>query len=90
MMIPVTFDAPVLDNAPIVFWVSTIPAEVDEQLIPVTAPPVPVELSPVIVLPETVMDVALFEVEPMLMPVTEDCPVMFETVLFDSVVTPFQ
>ena len=57
-------EAPVLDNPLMTLLVKVIPDDVLEQVIPVTLPPVPVEDKLLIVLDATVMDVALFVVEP--------------------------
>ena len=52
---------------------------------PMTAPPVPVEESPVMVLPVTVRGFAVFPEDPMLRPVMAPWPVIEVIVLFESV-----
>ena len=67
-----------------VFPLILITVEVLEVVIPVTAPPVPVETNPVIVLPLTVSKVAKLALEPKETPVIEPRPVILVIVLFES------
>ena len=58
--------------------------------IPITVPPVPVEERLLMVLEEIVAEVAVFTVEPMVIPVIAPCPVILVTVLLERLETPFQ
>ena len=64
--------------------------EVLLQVIPVTFPPVLVEERLFIVLVDIAIEVALLEVELMVIPVSELCPVRSEMVLFDILEAPHQ
>ena len=89
--IPATVDeVVVLESEVIVLLLILISVEVLEHEIPMTLPPVPVEVKFVMVLFATVIEVALFVVLPMVMPMTTPWPVIFEIVLLDKLETPFQ
>jgi hypothetical protein len=91
MIIPFTAAlAPVEESVLIRLLVKLICEEVFAQVIAVTAPPVPVEDKVETVLDETVIEVALFAEEPIVIPVIELWPLIFEMALFDKVETPFQ
>ena len=62
--IAVTADAPTLLNVLMVLPEILIVVDVFEQVIPVTAPPVPVDVILLIVFPETVTSVAALDEEP--------------------------
>ena len=89
--IPTTVDdAPVEERVLIVLLLMFIKVEVLEHVIPVTLPPVPVDDTPVIVLEEIVTDVAVFTVEPIVIPVIPLCPLILFIVLLERLDTPFQ
>ncbi len=67
-----------------------IDGEVLEIAIPVTFPPAPVELSPVIVLLDIANEVAVLTVDPILTPVIAPWFVIELMVLFESEETPFK
>ena len=90
IFIPRTADAPVDDNVEIALLLILMFEEIFEQVIPVTAPPVPVDVKLVIVLEKTETEVAVLTVDPIVIPVTEPCPVMFVMVFDERLETPFQ
>ena len=88
--IPVTADAPVLARVLIALLLILINVEVFVQVIPVTLPPVPIDNKLLIVFVATAMNVAAFEVAPIVTPVIVLRPVIFVIVLLERLETPFQ
>jgi hypothetical protein len=90
ILIPDTALAPVDERPLIEEFEIKIPVDVFEQLIPVTVPPVPEDVNPVIVLPLiTELEAPLNEL-PKLIPVIVPCPLIVDSVLFeiDELVPP--
>ena len=88
--IPITANAPVLERVLIVLLLIFIVVDIFEQVIPETAPPVPVELKLFIVFDAIAIEVARFAAEPIVIPVIVLRPVIFVIVLLDKLDTPFQ
>jgi hypothetical protein len=88
LLIPVT--VAVDDNGPIVLLDMVMLPEVFESEIPVTVPPVPVDVKPVIWLLETASEAAELVVADRVNPVMVEVPVILLTVLFDMEEIPIQ
>ena len=73
-----------------VLLVILITGDVFEQVIPVTAPPVPVDDKLLMVFEATFRGLAVLAEEPMVMPVTVLWPVRFVIVLLERLEAPFQ
>ena len=88
MLIPTTAEAPVEDNVLIEFRLIFTVVPILEQVIPVTAPPVPEETKPVIIFEFIFKRVGTWPEEPARIPTIEPAQEIFEIVLFDTLFVP--
>ena len=85
-VIPIVFDTPVLERVLIVLPLMLTVGEVFEHEIPVTLPPVPVDVKLLIVFEETLSGVPPLKLLPILIAVIVLWPVIFVIVLLDILV----
>ena len=88
--IPITAEAPVDDKVLIVLLLIFTTGDVFELVIPVTAPPAPVEIKLLIMLEEIVAGLAVLTEEPIVIPVIAPCPVILVIVFVERLDAPFQ